>query len=163
VLEADPREREQTARRYAAALNDAGDTTRGRAVFERACAACHTMGGTEGGDLGPNLATVRHRPAPLLLADILWPSQAIAQKYETYLVERTSGGEQAGIIGAQTPTAITLRQGPGQEVTIARREIRRLIATSQSTMPADLDKAITPDEMADLIAFIKRSAPEEGP
>ncbi len=163
VLEEDPRGREQTARRYAAALNDAGDAMRGRAVFERACAACHSMGGTGGGDLGPDLATVRHRPAPLLLADILWPSQAIAQKYETYLVERTSGGEQAGIIAAQTPTAITLRQGPGQEVTIARREIRRLVATSQSTMPADLDKTITPDEMADLIAYIRRSAPGEGP
>ena len=163
VLEEDPGAREQTARRYAAALNDAGDAMRGRAVFERACAACHTMGGTEGGDLGPDLATVRHRPAPLLLADILWPSQAIAQKYETYVVERTSGGEQAGILGAQTPTAITLRKGPGQEITIARREIRRLVATSQSTMPADLDKGITPEEMADLIAYIKRSASERRP
>jgi hypothetical protein len=28
-------------------------------------------------------------------------------------------------------------------------------------MPADLDKTITPEEMADLIAYIKRSAPEE--
>jgi putative heme-binding domain-containing protein len=124
-------------------------------VFGRVCAACHRLGSEPGGDLGPDLATVRHRPPLGLLGDILVPSQSIAQHYETYIVERRGGGTVAGVLGAQTPDTITLRQGQGQVVTIRRADIRSLAAAPQSSMPADLDKVITPSEMADLLAYIR--------
>jgi putative heme-binding domain-containing protein len=141
--------------RYAAALDGAGSAERGREVFARACAMCHGIEGTGGTDLGPDLATVRHRPSLALLSDILLPSGSIAQSYETWLVERTNGETEAGVLASQTPSSITLRQGPGSEVTILRSEIRRMTVSPQSSMPADLDKVITPAEMADLIAFIR--------
>ena len=50
------------------------------------CAACHHLGGGTSADVGPDLATIRHRPPLSLLVDILSPSQSIAQGYETYLV-----------------------------------------------------------------------------
>ena len=99
---------------------------------------------------------MRHRPPLLLLADILLPSQSIAQKYETYLVERTSGATESGVLAAQTPTSITLRQGSAQPITIPRAEIRKITVSPQSSMPADLDKLVTPEEMADLLAFLRR-------
>jgi putative heme-binding domain-containing protein len=133
----------------------AGDPARGEQVFAAACATCHATGGT-GGDLGPDLATVRHRPPLLLLADILLPSQSIAQKYETYVVVRTSGMTESGVLANQTPTSITLRQGGTQQVTIARGEIRTMTVSPQSAMPADLDKQITPEQMADLLAYLRR-------
>jgi putative heme-binding domain-containing protein len=154
LLEEDPRQRGQTVQRYAAALDLAGDPARGEEVFARACAACHAVGG-KGGDLGPDLATVRHRPPLLLLADILLPSQSIAQKYETYEIERTSGVTETGVLATQTPTSVTLRLAAAQ-VTIPRTEIRRMSVSPQSTMPADLDKLIAPGEMADLLAFLRR-------
>jgi putative heme-binding domain-containing protein len=153
LLEDQPAQRREIAARYAQALDLGGDATRGKQVFERACVACHAMAGA-GGDLGPDLATIRHRPALLLLSDILFPSQAIAQKYETYVVERVSGTIAVGVMAGQTPTAITLRQAPGQEVTIARRDIKRLEVSSESSMPAGLDKLVTPEEMADLLAYL---------
>jgi putative heme-binding domain-containing protein len=107
------------------------------------------------GALGPDLATVRHRPPLLLLADILSPSLSIAQNHETYVVERATGKAETGVLAAQTPTSVTLRQGPGREITIARGDIRRLTALPESAMPADLDKTVSPEEMADLLAFIK--------
>jgi putative heme-binding domain-containing protein len=155
VLEEDPRQRGRTVQRYAAALDMAGDPARGEQVFATACAACHALSG-KGGDLGPDLATVRHRPPLLLLADILLPSQSIAQKYETYVVDRNSGTTESGVLAAQTPTSVTLRQGDTQQVTIPRAEIRRMTVSQQSAMPADLDKLITPAEMADLLAFLRR-------
>jgi len=155
LLEEDPRQRAATVKRYAAALDLAGDPARGRAVFGRVCAACHRLGSDPGGDLGPDLATVRHRPPLGLLGDILVPSQSIAQHYETYLVVRRGGGTAAGVLGAQTPDTITLRQGQGQSVTIRRADIRSMSAAPQSSMPADLDKVITPPEMADLLAYIR--------
>jgi putative membrane-bound dehydrogenase-like protein len=156
LLEEDPRQRGETVRRYAAALDGAGDPDRGAEVFARACAMCHATNGTGSTDLGPDLATVRHRPPLALLADILLPSQSIAQQYETWLVERTNGETEAGILGAQTPASITLRQGFGREVTILRSDIRRMSVSPQSSMPADLDKVITPEEMADLIAYLRQ-------
>jgi putative heme-binding domain-containing protein len=155
LLEEDPRARAATIRRYAAALDLAGDAVKGRAVFGRVCAACHRLGSDPGGDLGPDLGTVRHRPPLALLGDILVPSQSIAQHYETYVVHRNGGRTEAGVLAAQTPDAITLRQGQGREVTIRRADIRSLGAAPQSSMPSDLDKVIDPAEMADLLAYIR--------
>jgi putative heme-binding domain-containing protein len=156
VLEEDPRKRADTVRRYAVALDLTGDPARGEQVFSRACAACHRLGETAGGDLGPDLATVRHRPPMSLLADILLPSRSIAQHYETYVVERAGSGTAAGVLGAETPTTITLRQGGDREVVIRRADIRKMAVSPQSTMPADLAQAISPEEMADLLAFVRR-------
>jgi putative membrane-bound dehydrogenase-like protein len=156
VLETNPRTRADTVRRYAAALDLAGDPARGAQVFTRACAACHGLGDTAGGDLGPDLATVRHRPPASLLADILLPSRSIAQHYETYVVERRNGDTAAGLLGAETPTSITLRQGGGREIVIRRAEIAKMAVSPLSTMPADLDTLISPEEMADVLAFIRR-------
>jgi putative membrane-bound dehydrogenase-like protein len=156
VLEEDPQKRVETVRRYAAALDLAGDPARGAQVFARACAACHRLGETAGGDLGPDLATVRHRPPVSLLADILVPSRSIAQHYETYVVERRDGGTAAGVLGAETATTITLRQGGEREIVLRRAEIAKMAVSPQSTMPPDLDTAISPAEMADLLAFIRR-------
>jgi putative membrane-bound dehydrogenase-like protein len=155
LLEDDPRQRGRLVQRYAAALDMAGDANRGAQVFDRVCVVCHAMAG-KGGDLGPDLATVRHRPPLLLLGDILLPSQSIAQKYETYFVERISGGTESGVLAGQTPTSITLRQGSAQQVTIPRAEIRTMTVSPQSSMPADLDKLVSPEDMADLLAFLRR-------
>jgi len=156
VLEEDPQKRADTVRRYAAALDLAGDPAKGAAVFARTCAACHRNGDGAGGDLGPDLATVRHRPPASLLVDILLPSRSIAQHYETYLVERTNGDTAAGLLGAQTASTIALRQAGAREIVIQRADIATMAAVPQSTMPADLATLISPEEMADLLAFIRR-------
>ena len=156
VLEEDPRARADTVRRYAAALDLAGDPGRGEPVFARVCAACHRLGETAGGDLGPDLATVRHRPPASLLTDILIPSRSIAQHYETYVVDRGNSRTDAGVLAAQTAATITLRQAGDRAVVIPRDEIRTMTVSPRSTMPADLDALVSPDQMADLLAFIRR-------
>ncbi len=154
LLEQDPQQRGATIKRYAAALDLSGDATKGEQVFTRVCAACHALDG-HGADLGPDLATVRHRPPLSLLSDILLPSQSIAQGYQTYVIERIGGKTETGVLGPQTPTTITLRQGQGRQVTIRRSEIRKMTVAPQSTMPSDLDKVITPEDMADLLAYLR--------
>jgi putative heme-binding domain-containing protein len=91
---------------------------------------------------------------PLLLADILEPSRSIAQHYETYQVERGSGDTLVGVIGEQSPSAITFRIGPTQDVTLPRADIRAMRVVPQSTMPEGLEEQITPAEMADLLAYL---------
>jgi putative heme-binding domain-containing protein len=153
LLEPSQQQRTHLVNRYAAAVERGGDKTRGAAVFARVCATCHRLGGTGPTDLGPDLATVRHRPPLALLVDVLAPNQSIAQGYETYLVERSDGRTVAGTLAEQTPTTLTLRQ-PGGEIVIPRNEIARLRLMAQSSMPSDLDKLISPEEMSDLLAYL---------
>src|SRR5262249_14588847 len=91
LLEEKAGEREKLLKRYEAALEKKGDAQRGRQVFERVCAKCHRLGGI-GHEVGPDLATIRSRPAQFILPDILIPSRSIAQGYEAYVIETKSGG-----------------------------------------------------------------------
>ena len=158
LLEERPDERAAIVARYAAALDLQGDAVRGREVFTRVCAACHRRDEAAGEDLGPDLATVRHRPLSALLADILEPGRSIAQRYETWVIERRDGTVEAGVLGAQTPTSVTLRV-PGRDILVARRDIRAMRVLPQSAMPADLDKQIDPQQMADLLRFLVSPPP----
>ena len=155
LLEQSPEQRTHLVNRYAAAVERGGDSTRGAAVFERVCATCHGLGGGAATTLGPDLAGVRHRAPLALLVDVLAPQQAIAQGYETYLIERRDGRTEAGTLAEQTPTTVTLRQAD-QLIVIPRAEIARLTMVPQSSMPGDLDKVISPEEMADLLAYLTR-------
>ena len=155
LLEDRPEARAEIVNRYAGAVEKGGDAGRGAAVFSRACAACHKLGGGTPADLGPDLASIRHRPPLALLVDILSPNQSIAQGYETYVIERAGGRTDAGTLAEQTPTTVTLRQA-GQPIVVARTEIKQITMMPQSSMPADLDKVIEPGEMADLLAYLTK-------
>jgi putative heme-binding domain-containing protein len=153
ILDEKPGEREAVVKRYQAALSADGDSTRGKRVFQEICAKCHKLDGI-GAEVGPDLGTVRNRPASALLSDILIPSKSIAQNYEAYVVEKVSGGMSEGVVGSQTPTSLTLRQEEGKEVVIPRSDIKRMYASNLSAMPADLDRQISIQQMADLLSFI---------
>lgn len=155
LLEDRPDARAAIVNRYAAAVERGGSAERGAAVFTRACAACHRVGNGTASDLGPDLSGIRHRPPLALLVDVLSPNQSIAQGYETYLIERTNGRSDAGTLTDQTPTTVTLRQA-GQPILIARGDIKTITMLPQSSMPTDLDKVVSPAEMADLLAFLTK-------
>jgi putative membrane-bound dehydrogenase-like protein len=146
-------DREQVLKRYQLALEKTGDPQKGRAVFEQVCAKCHKLNGV-GQDVGPDLGTIRHRPSHSILADIIMPNASIAQNYESYVVE-TSSGIITGVMSAQTPATITIRQEAGRDEVIRRADIKEMRVSTLSAMPADLDRQITIDQMADLLRFLK--------
>ncbi|HVH71009.1 MAG TPA: c-type cytochrome, partial [Candidatus Dormibacteraeota bacterium] len=154
LFEQSSAQREQVLKEYRAALNLAGDVTRGRETFKRVCSRCHALDGT-GVAVGPNLGTVRNHPASELLVDILEPSKSIEQGYETYVAELTSGDIVDGIMSAQTPATITLRQEQGREMVIARQDIKTMRVSKVSMMPEGLEKQISISQMADLLTFLK--------
>ena len=154
LLEEKAGDRDEVLKRYHAALERDGDPQRGRLVFERVCAKCHKLNGL-GNDVGPDLATIRNRTPQLILPDIIMPSRSIAQNYESYVVETKSSGIIVGVMGAQTPTTITIRHEGAAEDVIRRDDIIDMRITELSAMPADVDKLVTVDEMADLLEFLK--------
>ena len=105
--------------------------------------------------MGPDLGSVRNRAPALLLADVLLPSRAIAQNYESYVVETASGDVLEGIVASQTPTAIALRREGGEERVVPRSEILKMYAFNLSAMPADLEQQVDVEQMADLLALLR--------
>jgi putative heme-binding domain-containing protein len=60
-----------------------------------------------------------------------------------------------GVIASETAAAIKLRNVGGVEKTIKRSDIKSLKTLNISAMPAGLEKSISRQEMADLLAFLR--------
>ncbi len=129
----------------------------GRAVFRRDCAQCHRLD-QEGSAVGPDLFGIRNQAKEAILLHILVPDQEISPGFTAYSVSTQDGRVLAGLIASETPTTLTFRQPLGKEDTIARDEIDQLAASKQSLMPQGLEKSISHQEMADLLAFLKGEA-----
>jgi putative heme-binding domain-containing protein len=135
-----------------------GDVKRGRVVFfgkKVACAACHRIG-DEGGDIGPDLTKVGAiRSGRDLLESIVLPSSTFAQGYETYAAVTRTGRIFTGVKSRQTSEALTLRGPGGAEVRIPTSSVESVIRQSASLMPDGLARALTPEELGDLLAFLQ--------
>lgn len=139
---------------YTAALELPADTLRGREVFKKNCASCHRVAGV-GVDVAPDIADSYNKKPPQLLTDILDPNRAIDSNYVSYTVITTDGQVLTGIIASETATAITLRQQEDRQVTLLRDDIDELHSNGLSLMPEGLEQNLSPQQMADVIRFIK--------
>jgi len=149
-----PNERKAVYDKYLPAITMNGNPAEGKQVFEKACSECHKVGDV-GHEVGPDLRTVRTRYKETLLADILIPNQRIEGGYEEYLIETTDGRQITGLLAKETPTSLTLRRKRGEEDTVLRSSVKSLRSLTVSPMPEDVEKAITVEQMAHLIAYIK--------
>jgi putative heme-binding domain-containing protein len=135
-----------------------GDARRGRAVFmsEKAkCSVCHRIG-DEGGKIGPDLSRIgRIRQNRDLLEAIVFPSSSLVRDYEPFNIVLADGKVMSGLILGETKDTIALQQQIGEPVAISRKEIEEIVPSTISMMPNGLDQAITKDELADVIAFLK--------
>jgi putative heme-binding domain-containing protein len=108
--------------------------------------------------VGPDLFGIRNQPKESILLHVLVPDHEITQGFTAYSVATRDGRVMAGLITSETPTSITLRQALGKEDTIPRDEIEQLSAGKQSLMPQGLEKTISRQEFADLLAYLKGEA-----
>jgi putative membrane-bound dehydrogenase-like protein len=132
-----------------------GDPEKGKLVFQKAaCFTCHQLGGV-GVQVGPVLADVRAKPAEALLTDILDPNRAIEERWAAYTLTTKDGRTLAGLVAGETASAVEMRLPGGLSETVARDQIAKMETTGISLMPVGLEAAVTKEEMADLIAFLK--------
>ena len=150
-------ERSAIIKSYLPALSLKSNADSGKIVYQNNCAVCHQVGGAYGVAFGPDLGTIRNRRPESVMNDILDPTLSIADGYDIWSVQLTSGETVQGLIETETPTAITLNNYGGQKTTIARHDIQSLKALGMSAMPAGLEKQITQQQMADLLAYIRQA------
>lgn len=146
-----------------------GNPQAGGAVFELRCGTCHAFAGGDGtgghpgspgtgSQLGPDLSGIGNHPAETILLHTLVPDYEITPGYDAYLVETTDGRNLFGLLASEAANSITLRDASGQEQVILRSEIASMSASPHSLMPAELEKLVSEQELADLIAYLKQGA-----
>jgi putative heme-binding domain-containing protein len=149
-----PADREKVLAEYKPALALKADAAHGRDVFEKRCAVCHRINNV-GVQFAPDISDSRERTPLQLLTDILQPNRAIDSNYFSYTAITTDGRVHTGVLAAETSNSVTLKQQEGKSETLRRDEIEDLHSDGVSLMPEGLEKDIPPQDMADLIAFIK--------
>mgnify|MGYP001580805868 CR=1 FL=1 len=130
-------------------------SARWRARYE----AHHVRGGrygyVYGGEWRPDLFDVRNQPKETLLLHLIVPEFEIAPNFTGYTLETRDGRTLSGLIAGETPTSVTLCQALGVEETVLRANIASLEASRLSIMPQEIEKTMTTQELADLLAYLK--------
>ena len=74
--------------------------------------------------------------------------------YDVAGAKVANGREFTGIITAETPNNLVMKSADGTEETILRGDLKSLTGSGLSLMPEGLEAAFTPQQLADLIAFV---------
>jgi putative heme-binding domain-containing protein len=130
-----------------------GDPARGKASFQKICAACHRVEGV-GYEIGANLATLKNRGAEAILVNVLDPNREVNPQYVNYVLVTDDGRTLTGTIAAETATSVTLKRAEGATDTVLRVNIEELTSTGQSIMPEGLEKQLDAQGLADVIAYL---------
>ncbi len=132
-----------------------GNSTNGKQLFATRCATCHSFDGA-GGRLGPDLSGIRNQPADAILLHVVVPDYEIAPGYQAYAVETRDGRTLVGRLESEAPNSLTLRDASLQSHGILRSQVVSMAASPTSLMPNELERVMSEQELADLIAYLKR-------
>ncbi len=145
--------RDKAITAYRGVLKMAGDISKGKTIFKKVCAQCHRLEGV-GHDLGLPLATVKSKGKEGILQHILAPNSNINPQYVNYVVVTDAGRAITGMIAAETANSITLKRAEGESDTVLRDQIDELVDTGMSIMPEGLEKQLSKQDIADLLAYL---------
>ena len=130
----------------------------GRAVFGKRCSVCHRLDNV-GHVVGPDLAALTTRSTGFLLHAILDPNRDVDARYQGYIAVNDEGRSIAGMLVSETATSITLREQEAKDHVLLRNRLEELRATGKSAMPEGLEKDLTKQDLANIIAYLQELGP----
>ena len=149
-------DRAEIVSKYQASLSLAGDVDNGRVLFRKHCSTCHKVEGV-GHEIGPSLASIKTRGAETILVNVLDPNREVNPQYLNYVVLTEDGRAMTGMISAESATSVTLQRAEGATDTVLRVDIDRLKSTGLSIMPEGLEENLSPQGLADVIAYLMQT------
>jgi putative heme-binding domain-containing protein len=157
------------AARYKAVLasdpDQPANPSRGRAVFNRTCLACHRLYDA-GGDVGPELTGSDRANPDYILENVLDPSAAVSRDYTLTNLATTDGRLISGIIREQTDASL-LVQTANERIMLSREDLEAIKPSPVSMMPEGLLDPLSPQEVRDLFAYLASTnqvpLPSSGP
>ncbi len=142
------------------ALQAKGDAGRGRALFAaQSCRACHTDADGQT-PKGPHLVDIGKRYSPAeLVESMLKPSVKIAQGYEAYSFAMANGQLFAGFVVREGASTVQVRESSGALRELKRSDIEERRRQETSVMPEGIVANLTPEGLADLVAYLRSLGP----
>lgn len=143
----------------AAVLSLKSDVEEGRSLLTQTgkmavCLSCHLLRG-EGRNVGPELSRVGARLKPeQLFESLVEPSKVIAQGYGTVTLSPKNGDTpHTGFLMGEADDAYSLRTMTGEVLTLSKSDVE-VTRAPVSLMPEGLVQGLTPQELADVIAYL---------
>ena len=130
-----------------------GDSARGHALYTVICAACHRLK-NEGTEIGIDLGMVAAKPTEQLVEAIMDPNRAVEARYVAHTITLKDGREVVGMVAEETANSLTVKLATGTDV-ILRSDITRRTSSTKSLMPDGLENLLKPQDVADIIAWIR--------
>ncbi|MEM9644767.1 MAG: c-type cytochrome [Planctomycetota bacterium] len=132
----------------------AADASRGRAVFQKTCAACHTLYG-DGGKVGPDLTGANRANLDYILLNSVDPSYDVPDAYKTVTVLTVDGRVVNGVLAEEDSTRIVLKTAEQPRVVIAKDDIDVRKVSPKSMMPDGQLDQMEKQEVIDLIKYLR--------
>ncbi len=136
------------------ALEIPGDPVRGKGLFtEATCANCHQVEDV-GRHIGPDLSRLVDRSPRTLLIDTIDPNRVAEHRYLEYSVVTASGLLISGLLLDESEDQLTVADGQGNLHDVRREDLDECATQARSQMPEGLGANMTPQQMADLLAYL---------
>jgi putative heme-binding domain-containing protein len=130
------------------------------------CATCHLFAG-EGGNLGPDLTGIGNRYSLRDLAEnIIEPSKVISDLYDSHQITRRDGSLLIGRVVSEANgelLVMTNPYAPDQLARVPAAEVKEKRALGISIMPPSLINSLNPEELLDLLAFLRSGGNAQDP
>ncbi|MAI71667.1 MAG: hypothetical protein CMM01_12235 [Rhodopirellula sp.] len=136
------------------------NASRGRAVFAKTCASCHLMYG-EGGKIGPDLTGSNRANLDYILLNSVDPSYDVPEGYKMVLIQTVDGRLLNGVVAEEDARRVVLKTVEQPQVVIAKEDIEARKISSKSMMPDGQLEQMKPQEMLDLIKYLRTTAQVE--
>jgi putative heme-binding domain-containing protein len=117
----------------------------------------------EGQEVGPDLTGNGRNNYEQLLSNVFDPNLVIGENYQAVGVALKDGRTLTGLLAEDSPEEIKIRVQGGQLETIVRSQIEELKRSPISLMPENLETLVTPQELADLFAYLSLDRPPGDP
>ncbi|MCC9607724.1 c-type cytochrome [Blastopirellula sp. JC732] len=140
------------------AAEASGDANAGAALFvSQTCVSCHrSVDGAK--PIGPPLEGIAKRlKKEEIIESILKPSAKIAEGYESWSLLTFDGQVLTGMIVEENEDegTLKLRQPDGKIIELLEDDIDGMKKQDLSTMPAGVVDNISPEQLADLVAYLQ--------
>ena len=139
-----------------------GDPHRGIAVFAKLCGQCHKIHG-QGQDVGPDITSNGRASFDQLLSNVFDPSLVIGASYQARTLRTLDGRVVTGLLVEDSDQRVVLKVQGGKEEVIAKDDVEAMKVSELSLMPEGVEKQYTPQELADLFAYITLDKPPSDP
>ena len=139
-----------------AATRGKPDFGRGRSLYVAAkCASCHRLGGL-GGNIGPDLTSVRNKFDDRYLTEaIIHPSKDISDQYGSSVVILEDGRVLEGLLVEGGEEVTVYPSDPDAPPVVARKDaVLETEPSKVSQMPAGLLDPLSAEEVRDLLAYV---------